>query len=249
MAGLLSYLKVPAYAVSGFATLASGALYWKQKHVSPPIPSHPIPLQPCLLDLLTPTTCTCSELIYPRYIPPGSRTEEGLPRPDQFGVTDWEDCKIITPDGETLNAFLIRPSNPLLTRPVTVLMFHGNAGNIGHRVPIAKKLMEDNGCNILMLECRGYGLSTGEPDEAGFIIDAQTGLDYLRQHTTTKGNDVVVYGQSIGGALAVQLVAKNLGAKDIKGLILENTFVSMRKLIPRYCLLTIAKMEADGQAV
>ena len=225
MAGLMSYLKVPAYAVSGFATLASGALYWKQKYVSP----HPINLLIVWLTL----THLCSELIYPRYLPPGCRTEEGLPRPDQFGVTDWEDCKIITPDGETLNAFLIRPSNKLLARDVTVLMFHGNAGNIGHRVPIAKKLMEDNGCNILMLECRGYGLSTGEPDESGFIIDAQTSLDYLRQHNSTKGNDIVVYGQSIGGALAVQLVAKNLEADDIKGLILENTFVSMRKLIPR----------------
>ena len=113
-------------------------------------------------------------------------------------------------------------------------MFHGNAGNIGHRVPIGKILEEHIGCNVLMLEYRGYGLSSGTPDEAGLLIDAQTALDYIRQHNDTQGNDVIVYGQSIGGALAVQLVAKNQNAEDIKGLIVENTFTSMRKLIPRY---------------
>ena len=175
-----------------------------------------------------------SELIYPRYLPTGARTEEGFPRPSHFGISDYEECKLITPDGETLVCFLIRPSNKLLSRKVTVLMFHGNAGNIGHRVPIAKVIEEHSGCNIFMLEYRGYGLSTGEPDEAGLVVDAQTALDYIRQHNDTKGNDIIVYGQSIGGAVAVQLVAKNQEEEDVKGLILENTFTSMRKLIPTY---------------
>lgn len=113
-------------------------------------------------------------------------------------------------------------------------MFHGNAGNIGHRVPIAKVLEEHIGCNVLMLEYRGYGLSTGTPNEKGIMIDAQTALDYLRQQKETKGGKIIVYGQSIGGACAIQLVAKNQEAGDVVGLILENTFTSMRKLIPRY---------------
>ena len=112
-------------------------------------------------------------------------------------------------------------------------MFHGNAGNIGHRVPIAKVIEENTGCNIFMLEYRGYGLSTGEPEETGLVLDAQTALDYLGQHNETKGDEIIIYGQSIGGAVATQLVANNLGNEAIKGLILENTFTSMRKLIPR----------------
>ena len=111
-------------------------------------------------------------------------------------------------------------------------MFHGNAGNIGHRVPIAKVLEEHVGCNVLMLEYRGYGLSTGTPDEAGINIDAQTALDYIRNQKETEGGKIVVFGQSLGGAVAIELVAKNQDVGDIVGLILENTFISIRDMIP-----------------
>jgi fermentation-respiration switch protein FrsA (DUF1100 family) len=111
-------------------------------------------------------------------------------------------------------------------------MFHGNAGNIGHRIPIARMFMQRMGCSVLMLEYRGYGLSTGSPDEVGLMIDAQTGFDYLRQRPDTRDNDIVLYGQSLGGAVAIQLAAKNQKDKKLIGLVLENTFLSMRKLIP-----------------
>lgn len=113
-------------------------------------------------------------------------------------------------------------------------MFHGNAGNIGHRIPIARKLIEELGCSVLMLEYRGYGLSTGSPDEAGLVIDAQTAYDYLRSRAETRDNDIVVFGQSLGGAVSVQLVAKNQNDEKLIGMVLENTFLSMRKLIPSY---------------
>ncbi len=148
-------------------------------------------------------------------------------------MSDWEDLRIPTPDGETLGAFFIRPSNKGMANNVTMIMFHGNAGNIGHRVPIAKIIEENTGCNVLMLEYRGYGMSTGTPDEAGLMIDAQSGLDWIRNGKETKGNRIVVYGQSLGGAVAIQLVAKNQEADDVVALILENTFTSIRKLIPR----------------
>jgi fermentation-respiration switch protein FrsA (DUF1100 family) len=113
-------------------------------------------------------------------------------------------------------------------------MFHGNAGNIGHRIPVAQMLDEAIGCNVLMLEYRGYGLSTGTPNEEGLMIDAQTGLDYIRQRTELRDTKIVVYGQSLGGAVSINLVAKNQKQGDIAGLILENTFISIKKLIPRY---------------
>jgi len=177
-----------------------------------------------------------SELIYPRNIPIGSRTEEGVPQPNQFGISDYEDLRIPTPDGEMLSAFFIRASNKRSPKDITILMFHGNAGNIGHRVPIAKVLQEHISCNVLMLEYRGYGLSTGTPNEEGLMIDAQTGIDYIRQQKETRGGKIVVYGQSLGGAVAIQLVAKNHEVGDVGGLILENTFTTFRKLIPRYML-------------
>ena len=95
-------------------------------------------------------------------------------------------------------------------------------------------IIHQMGCSVFMLEYRGYGLSTGSPDEAGLIIDAQTAYDYLRSRSETRDNEIVVFGQSLGGAVGVQLVAKNQNDKKLIGLILENTFLSMRKLIPSY---------------
>lgn len=171
-----------------------------------------------------------SEIIYPRNIPAGARTQ--VPRPSEYGLDDHEELSIPTPDGETLSAFLLRPSNKAQARPVTILLFHGNAGNIGHRLPIGRVLANDINCTVLMLEYRGYGLSTGTPNEQGLVIDAQTGLDYIRSRDDLKNNKIVVFGQSIGGAVAIDLVSKNQEAGDIKGLVLENTFLSIAKMIP-----------------
>ncbi|KAI1913172.1 bem46 protein, variant [Ophidiomyces ophidiicola] len=171
-----------------------------------------------------------NDLIYPRNFPPGSRTD--VPKPSEFGMTDYDDLRIPTPDGEILSALYIRPTNKTAKPKVTMLVFHGNAGNIGQRCPIARVFGELLNCNILLLEYRGYGLSTGNPDEGGLKIDAQTGLDYLRQLPETKGTKFLIYGQSLGGAVAINLVAKNQEHGDIAGLIVENTFLSIRKLIP-----------------
>lgn len=81
-----------------------------------------------------------------------------------------------------------------------------------------------------MLSYRGYGLSTGQPSEVGIRIDAQTALDYIRNHAALKKTTVVAYGQSIGGAVAVDLASRN--TRSIHGLVLENTFLSIPELIP-----------------
>lgn len=120
-------------------------------------------------------------------------------------------------------------------------MFHGNAGNIGHRTPIARMIVNSIGCNVFMLEYRGYGLSTGTPDETGLTLDGETAYEYLRQRAETRDHDIVIYGQSLGGAVAVKLAAKYQNDPKLTGLVLENTFLSMRKLVPSYerSLLTL----------
>ena len=140
--------------------------------------------------------------------------------------------KFPTPDGETLHAYILRPANAALRKNITLLTFHGNAGNVGHRLPIGKVLSESLGCHVFMVEYRGYGLSTGSPSEDGLTIDGQTALDYVRNHDELRETKIVVYGQSLGGAVTVKLVEANQNIGDIKGVILENTFTSIRKLIP-----------------
>lgn len=115
-------------------------------------------------------------------------------------------------------------------------MFHGNAGNIGYRLPIAKVLENELCCNVLMLQYRGYGLSSGNPNEKGLTIDAQVGLDYIRQRHDLRNTRIVLYGQSLGGAVSIGLAARNQKHGDIAGVILENTFTSIKKMIPSYVL-------------
>lgn len=169
-------------------------------------------------------------LIYPANLPPGARTE--VPRPEQFKITNADSINFPTPDGETLHAYLLRPNSSQLQKNITLLTFHGNAGNVGHRIPIGKVLAESLGCHVFMVEYRGYGLSTGSPSEEGLTIDGQTALDYVRNHDELKRNKIVIYGQSLGGAVAIKLAHANQNAGDIAGVILENTFTSIRKLIP-----------------
>lgn len=170
-----------------------------------------------------------NDIIYPANLPAGARTD--VPQPKDFQIENAESMYLDTPDGEKLHAYFIRPSNAQLRKHVTILTFHGNAGNIGHRLPISKVLSESLGCNVFMLEYRGYGLSTGAPDENGLTIDGQTALDFVRSHEEMKNTKVVLYGQSLGGAVALKLLASN-HKEDIAGVILENTFLSIRKLIP-----------------
>jgi len=82
----------------------------------------------------------------------------------------------------------------------------------------------------LMISYRGYGLSTGEASEVGIRIDAQTALEYIRKHPILKDTFVIAYGQSIGGAVAIDLASRN--PTNVGALILENTFLSIPELIP-----------------
>jgi fermentation-respiration switch protein FrsA (DUF1100 family) len=171
-----------------------------------------------------------NDIIYPASLPSGARTN--VPTPEQFGLKNAESIKFPTPDGETLHAYLLRPPTESLKNNITLVTFHGNAGNVGHRLPIGKVLSESLGCHVFMVEYRGYGLSTGSPSEAGISIDGQTALDYVRNHEELRKTNIVLYGQSLGGAVAVRLLQNNAQVGDIAGVILENTFLSIRKLIP-----------------
>ncbi|KAI9217819.1 Alpha/Beta hydrolase protein [Blastocladiella britannica] len=174
-----------------------------------------------------------TKLIYPADFPAGSR--EHVDNPAKYELP-YEDVTLTTPDGVKVRGYYIRPmmeddlDTAALDRRPTLLYLHANAGNMGHRLPIAEILYRTLRCNIFMLSYRGYGLSEGSPSEKGMRIDAQTALDYLKSHPACQDRKIIVYGQSIGGAVTIDLVARN--QDRIAAMMVENTFLSLPELIP-----------------
>ena len=157
-----------------------------------------------------------TRLIYPSDFPVGSRQKVSTPQ--EFGLQG--ETIYISHDNVKLHCYYIpsaRKSN------VTLLYFHANAGNMGHRLPIVQKLIQVLDCNVFMLSYRGYGLSTGVADERGMKLDAQKALDYILEHKL--GQKIIVYGQSIGGAVAIYTASRN--QEKVSTLIIENTFLSL----------------------
>ncbi|CAO3606902.1 unnamed protein product [Cunninghamella echinulata] len=101
---------------------------------------------------------------------------------------------------------------------------------MGHRLPISRIFNQKLKTNVVMLSYRGYGFSEGKPNEKGLQIDSQTFLDYVKEHPILKDTKLIAYGQSIGGAVAIDLVSRN--ENSFSGLMIENTFLSIPKLIP-----------------
>ncbi|RHZ49956.1 hypothetical protein Glove_508g83 [Diversispora epigaea] len=167
-------------------------------------------------------------LIYTSHYPVGSR--KNVPKPIEFGIP-YSQVILITEDKVHIRAFVCKRQNDEeTTRRSTILMFHGSGGNMGHRLPIAERFYKDFKCNVILLSYRGYGRSEGIPSEQGLRLDAQAALDYIKQDYLLRDTNLIIYGQSLGGAVAIDLVSRN--ESKVNALIIENTFLSIPKAIP-----------------
>ncbi|KAK9468618.1 Alpha/Beta hydrolase protein [Lipomyces arxii] len=176
-----------------------------------------------------------TSLIYPSSFPAGSRTE--VQTPDRYDIP-FEDVTVDTEDGEKLRLFVMKQSDPeLRNRGKTVIICCANAGNMGHRLPIASAFYKILQYNVVLFSYRGYGLSTGKPSEGGIKIDADTVFKYVKGDKDLENTSTILYGQSLGGAVAIYLAEKY--ESEVAGLIVENTFLSIPALIPT--LLPIAQ--------
>ncbi|OMJ25480.1 Protein bem46 [Smittium culicis] len=129
--------------------------------------------------------------------------------PADKGIQNFEDVKMKTSDNVLINGFLLKQETDELTKNAdTILFFPPNSGNMGHKLPLAKKLMDEFKCNIFMLSYRGFGLSEGVPSEKGIAEDAVCALSYIRSNPLTCNSKVIVYGLGLGGAVAIDLVSK-----------------------------------------
>ena len=137
----------------------------------------------------------------------------------------YEDLHLTTADEETINAWWIPHPNPRFT----LLFLHGNAGNISHRLNTLK-LFYDLGLSVLIIDYRGYGNSTGKISEQGTYIDAETAWNYLTNEKNLNSEEIIIFGRSLGGAVASWLAAKY----DSAGVILESTFSSIADMGKHY---------------
>jgi len=141
-------------------------------------------------------------------------------QPERLGLVG-EGVFLESEDGTQIHAFWL----PVGNSDVAILFLHGNGGNASYALPGASYLVR-LGASVLVLDYRGYGLSEGTPSEEGVYQDARAGLAYLTDVQGFPENRIIVLGQSLGGAVAVDLAQdRNLG-----GLILVSTFDSVANL-------------------
>jgi fermentation-respiration switch protein FrsA (DUF1100 family) len=140
--------------------------------------------------------------------------------PQSYGLR-YETVELRTADGETLQAWWVPADN---ARGV-VLFFHGNAGNISHRLDYLL-MFNRLRYTTFILDYRGYGKSTGSPSEEGTYRDAEAAWEYLRHARLAQPQDVVVAGESLGGAVATWLAVK----VHPRAVLLFSTFTSVNDL-------------------
>lgn len=133
----------------------------------------------------------------------------------------FEQVSIQTKDGLQLNAWY----HPAGKGYTTVVHFHGNAGNIGVRLYLAKHLT-DMGYGIFLVDYRGYGGNSGSPSEQGFYLDAEAALAFLKARQISK-EKLVIFGESIGTGVAVEMAKRQIACS----LILQSPFRSLPALV------------------
>jgi len=160
--------------------------------------------------------------------------------PDQHGLP-YEDVTLATSDGLHINGWFLPCGHPA---KLTVLLLHGNAGNISHRFDKLAAL-RDLGVDTFIIDYRGYGRSEGKPDEPGTYLDARAAYDYLVTQRKVAPRSIVVYGESLGSAIAADLATK----VDVGGLILEEAFTSIgdvgQKMFPFFPVRWLVRNKYD----
>lgn len=131
---------------------------------------------------------------------------------------EYAEVTLETSDGERLEAWHVRAPG----ERGTVLVCHGNAGNVGGRLPHARVFV-DMGLSVLLFDYRGYGNSTGRPSEPGLYEDARAAYGYLVDEAGVDPDSIALYGESLGGAVAVELAA----ATEVAAVVVEGCFTSL----------------------
>ena len=136
--------------------------------------------------------------------------------PGAIGL-DYEDVILETSDGVKVHGWSVPGESQRV-----LLYFHGNAGNISHRLYSIKEWQE-LGLSVFIIDYRGYGQSGGKPTEEGLYRDGQAAWQYLTGERGIAPDDIILFGRSLGGSVAAWLAARENPA----ALIVESSFTSV----------------------
>jgi fermentation-respiration switch protein FrsA (DUF1100 family) len=138
--------------------------------------------------------------------------------PADAGI-EYRNVYFETEDGVRLNGWWV----PARDGEGTILWFHGNAGNLSDRVGPLESWHDELGVGVFMFDYRGYGASEGRPTEEGLYADARAALDAAAAEARVSPDELVLFGQSLGAAVAVELA----GDRRVRGVVLEAAFTSI----------------------
>ncbi|HLN93142.1 MAG TPA: alpha/beta hydrolase [Thermoanaerobaculia bacterium] len=144
-------------------------------------------------------------------------------QPSDYGLRS-EELRVTTSDGVRLHGWWIRAGGSLV-----VLLFHGNAGNISHRLDRAKLFAERLGVDLFLVDYRGYGRSGGKPSEEGLYFDGLAIYDAARERGFPS-NRIVLLGESLGCAVAAEVAL----ARPVAAVALETPFLSVPALARKH---------------
>ncbi len=160
-------------------------------------------------------------------VPVQSPDEVFLFFPTKFPSGDWQpngfsfqDVFFSSLDGTKLHGWYCPVERPR----AVILIAHGNAGHVASRSPWLRYLQNQANCSVLMFDYRGYGRSEGVPTVKGAVEDATAARTQLARLAGVTDQEIVLMGESLGGAIAVQLAA----ASPPRAIILQSTFTSLR---------------------
>lgn len=162
--------------------------------------------------------------------------------PARIGL-DFEEVWLNAADGVRIHGWYV----PHPRARGTLLFFHGNAGNIGDRLE-SLGIFHRLGLNTLIIDYHGYGKSGGSTGEAESYRDAEVAWRHLVDTRRIPPKSIVLFGRSMGGAVAAWLAARVAPA----GLILESTFTSIpdmaAKVYPFFPVRLLARIRLDAKA-
>jgi hypothetical protein len=148
---------------------------------------------------------------------PNMPSRELTTSPRDIGL-DYESVTITTSDRIKLHGWFV----PAQQERGVLLFFHGNAGNISHRLDLLE-IFHNLDLSSLIIDYRGYGQSQGQVTEQGTYLDAEAAWQYLTRGRNIPVENIVIFGMSLGGAIAANLAARQQPA----ALILGSSFTSV----------------------